>query len=157
MAIRTRFQALAAIRSLAFRKANISVGNCQRNAHEIYNIPTDGTPTAAAAWAKAKYRHTMVVEPPRGAFVYWTGGSSGAGHVAIYAGRAKFNPLRPFRKRARLVWSPGAPTATCGPGADSRWVKCKLHDIPTGWPGHVLVGWTEDIDGVRVPGLAPRA
>lgn len=155
--------ALAAIRRKAALRTPIGIGACQMNVHDIYGIPTDGTPTAAAAWAKAKHRHPMTTEPPRGAFVYWTGGGTGAGHVAIYAGRAKFNPLRPFRKRARFVWSPGAPADALG-GWDTslrgRWVKIPLHAISPSkdWTTpHVLAGWTEDNDGERVPGLEVAA
>lgn len=142
--IRTPKQAIAAIESAAFQRINIGVGECQKNAHEIYNIVTDGTPTAAEAWAKAKFRHTMKVSPTVGSFVYWTGGSSGAGHVAIYAGRGG------LLGREHYVWSPGAPSD------NDHWVKVRLKTIPAGWPGHVLAGWTEDIDGVRVQGLAPK-
>lgn len=142
--MRTPAQAIAAIEDLARRHVNIGVGACQANAHEIYGIPTNGTPTAAAAWNSAHFKHTMKVPPTVGSFIYWTGGFSGAGHVAIYAGRGG------LLGRQHWVWSPGAPSDP------SHWVKVRIKDIPAGWPGHVLQGWTEDIDGVRVPGLAPK-
>lgn len=152
----TPAQALTLIRALAREGTNIGEGDCLKNAHEIYGIPSNNTRSAALAWAAARFRHPMRVTPRRGAFVFWTGGQTivagrPAGHVAIYAGRAKFDPRHPLRKRPHYVWSPGAP----GAGRGARWVRLRLRDIAAGWPGHQLVGWTEDIDGVRVAGLAP--
>jgi hypothetical protein len=161
----TPARALARIRDLAARRVNIGLGMCQKNAHEIYGIPTDGTPTAAIAWDRAKHKHSMDTEPPRGAFIFWTGGHTivdgkPAGHVAIYAGKEPFNPLKPLKRRVRYVWSPGAPPDALGgndPSLETRWVRVPLRSIGQSrlWPGHVTQGWAEDIDGVRVPGLKP--
>jgi hypothetical protein len=163
----TPARALKRIRDLAARRVNIGIGACQANAHDIYGIPTDGTKTAALAWAKAKHRHNMDKDPTRGAWVFWTGGHTivdgqPAGHVAVWSGRDPFNPLKPFAKRTRWVWSPGAPPDALGgwdPSLEYRWVRVPIRAITQSkaWPGHVLQGWTEDIDGVRVPGLAPRS
>lgn len=147
---RTPAQALAVIRTLARGRVDIGQGACLENAHNVYGIPSNNTRSAALAWDAALYKHPMSVEPRRGAFVFWTGGQTivagkPAGHVAIYAGRGR------LRRRTRYAWSPGAP----GAGNSRRWVKVKLRDIAAGWPGHVLAGWSEDIDGVRVNGLAP--
>jgi hypothetical protein len=51
-------------------------------------IPYTNSPDAAAAYRKAHdagYIHTDD-NPPRGAIVYWTGGSAKHGHVAISLG-----------------------------------------------------------------------
>lgn len=149
---RTPGQALAVIRTLARARVDIGAGRCLENAHNVYGIPTNGTRSAALAWDAATHKHGMDVEPTIGSFVFYTGGHTivagkPAGHVVIYAGRGR------IRRRTHWAWSPGAP----GPGNAARWVKVRLRDIPAGWPGHVLAGWSEDIDGVRVHGLAPRS
>jgi len=44
-----------------------------------------GYPDAATAWRNANDKHRDR-KPPRGAAVYWTGGSKGYGHIAISLG-----------------------------------------------------------------------
>jgi hypothetical protein len=50
-----------------------------------------GTPKvyddATEAWVNAVHRHDWADEPPRGAIVYWTGGSHGHGHVVRSLGQ----------------------------------------------------------------------
>lgn len=155
--VRTPAQALAQIRALAAAKTDIGTGACQANAHNVYGIASDGTPSAADAYARAKYKHALPAKPtkkqlkaiPVGAFFFFGGGhtivkSTGkpAGHIALWAG---------FHLGVPMVWSPGAP----GTGCANRWVLVPMDSIMTGWPGHFILGWTEDIDGVRVAGLAP--
>lgn len=86
--------------------------------------------SAADAYYAAKYRHTGT--PPRGAFVFWTGGSHGYGHVAISDGNG-------------WCWS----TDIKRPGRVDR---VAISTITTRW-GLTLKGWTEDNNGVRVTGL----
>jgi hypothetical protein len=85
--------------------------------------------SASLAWANAKFRHTTGT-PPAGAPIFWTGGGQGFGHVALSTGNG------------------------------SCWSTDILRD---GWPDHVTidlidrawgnltrVGWSEDINDVRV-------
>ena len=54
-------------------------------------------PDAATAWRNTNDRHRDR-RPPRGAAVYWTGGSRGFGHIAISLGQG----AGPFHRRRRL-------------------------------------------------------
>lgn len=153
---RTPAQALATIRDLAHRKADIGTNDCQLNAHNIYLIGS-GAATAAQAYERAKYKHPLpekltaaqLASIPLGAWIFWGGGTTiskqtgkPSGHVAIWAGVIGGTPM---------VWSPGAP----GNGNGNHWTLVPLTAIEAGWPAHFLLGWTEDNNGVRVPGLAP--
>lgn len=104
---------------------------CQEFTHDAYGVPSDGTPTAAAAWAHAKYRHpeTDPLMIPRGVPTYWLGGSSGAGHAAPSRGGGS-------------VWGTDLVR-------DGNVDIYAIADVHARW-GLTLVGWTEDIDGVRV-------
>lgn len=44
---------------------------------------------ASTAWRNTNNRHPGDRNPPRGAAVYWTGGSHGYGHIAISLGGGK--------------------------------------------------------------------
>lgn len=139
---RTPAQAIAVIQSEIRNHTDIGVGECQKNAHEVYGIGP-GAATAYIAWLNAKFKHTDLATAPVGAWIFLSGGSTlvdghPAGHVVINAGNGK-------------VYSPGAPSDP------NHWVLTTLAAIIAGWPGHVVVGWTEDNNGVRVPGLAPLA
>ncbi len=46
-------------------------------------------PDAATAWRNTNDRHPGDRNPPRGSMVFWTGGSSGHGHVAVSLGGGK--------------------------------------------------------------------
>jgi|SRR5262245_956210 len=46
-------------------------------------------PDASTAWANTNDRHPGGRKPPRGAAVYWTGGSHGYGHIALSLGDGK--------------------------------------------------------------------
>ena len=46
-------------------------------------------PDAATAWRNTNDRHPGNRNPPRGAPVFWTGGSAGHGHVAMSLGNGK--------------------------------------------------------------------
>ncbi|HWW95516.1 MAG TPA: transglycosylase SLT domain-containing protein [Vicinamibacteria bacterium] len=87
-------------------------------------------PTAASAWIGAQYKHVGDTNPPSGVPVWWSGGSSGAGHVALSIGNGKIVSSDIAGGRVGLV-----PLA-------------KIHDA---W-GLNYLGWSEDIDGKRVWG-----
>lgn len=137
---RTPAQAIQAIQAQIARHANIGVGECQLNAHEVYGIGA-GAASAYIAWLNAKYKHTDLASAPEGAFIYMDGGMtmvSGhpAGHVMIKAENGKF-------------YTPG------GPADPDHWYLTTMADLRAGWPWHHYVGWSEDNNGVRVGGLAP--
>lgn len=104
---------------------------CQMFTRMAFGVPSDGTPTAAAGWARAKYKHpeTNPLNIPRGAAVYWTGGSSGAGHAAVSRGNG-------------MVWGTDLVR-------DGQVDVYPIEAVHARW-GLTLVGWTEDVDGVRV-------
>jgi hypothetical protein len=85
---------------------------------------------AATAWAHTKDRRPGDRNPPRGAAVYWTGGSSGYGHIATAVGG-------------------GNVRSTDANG------KGKVGTVDLGWFernwGLKYAGWAWDINGVTIP------
>lgn len=88
-------------------------------------------PTAASAWRGAKVRHQNVrsSDVPRGGIPFWTGGSSGAGHIAIGLGDG-------LCETTDFVNRGGFGVA-------------RIDDITRVWGLH-FVGWAEDVNGVTV-------
>lgn len=111
-------------------------GMCLREVRECFGVGP-GAADAAEAWANAKHKHpeTNPAMIPRGVPVFWTGGSHGHGHIAISTGTGK-------------VWS----TDIIRPGYFD---KVPLTEIHARW-GLTLVGWTEDLNGVRVHEAAAK-
>src|SRR5690606_3445553 len=66
---------------------------------------------------------------PRGAPVYWTGGSRGYGHIALGLGKGY--------------------CLSTDAGGSGRVAKIKIDKL-TAWWGHHFQGWAEDVNGVRV-------
>jgi hypothetical protein len=89
-------------------------------------------PDAATAWRNAHHKHAGDRHPPRGAPIFWTGGSSGHGHIAL----AKGDVMRSTDVPAMGVV-----------GNDD---GSHPHDV---W-GLTYVGWAEDLNGVDIPYLA---
>ena len=85
--------------------------------------------SAISAWHAAKHKHKHDTHPPAGVPVFWSGGSSGAGHVAVSLGNG-------------WIISTDQPYS----GHVS---KVKLSKIADDWGLHYL-GWTEDLEGVRI-------
>lgn len=107
-------------------------GLCLKFVRTCANIP-GLYGSAKKAWANAKHKHTDGVRnAPKGAFVFLSHPKSQYGHVAIYLGNNKIRTTNSTTKRIH-----SDPIAT--------W---------TGW-GYTLQGWSEDINGVRIPGLQP--
>lgn len=137
---RTPAQAIQAIRTHIARHTNIGSGMCQKNAHDVYGIgPRDAS--AYLAWLHAKYKHHDLDQAPVGAFVFMDGGHTivdghPAGHVLIKADEHGH------------FYTPG------GPQDPDHWYVTTIAELRAGWPWHHVVGWTEDINGARVPGLA---
>lgn len=129
---RTVDEALAYIRQQAKEGEPFEVGWCKRETREAYLIPSDGSDDATEAWDRADHKHptTLTAGIPRGAFCWWAGGADNHGHVAIAAGNG-------------LCWS----VDIFRPG---RWDLVAIDRVAQHWPNLRFVGWSEDIDGVRV-------
>lgn len=131
-------QAIAHVRHQSQHGPSVKPGMCKQQTRIAYAVPSDGSASASEAWSRTRHKHpaATVADAPRGALVWWTGGSKGHGHVGIKAGNA-------------YVWSVDIKR----PG---RWDKVPIEQITRDWPGLRLVGWSEDIDGVRVVTASTR-
>lgn len=105
-------------------------GLCLQRVRLCYHVDAK-YPDAASAWRNATHRHpeTKPSAFPRGVPVFWTGGSSRHGHIAIATGDGE-------------CWS----TDILRGG---HWDKVPIGLIHQRW-GLTLVGWTEDLNGARV-------
>ena len=67
------------------------VGMCDHQVGVYYGYGSSGYATAIAHWnaTPATDKHPGDVNAPAGALVFWSGGSSGAGHVALSLGGGK--------------------------------------------------------------------
>lgn len=110
-------------------------GWCLREVRECFGVH-QLAPTAAAAWGMSKHQHKTADANriPRRVPVFWTGGSDGAGHIAIGLGDG-------------MCWS----TDIRRPGWFDR---VPILEVARKWPQLKLVGWTEDLNGVTVWGPA---
>lgn len=109
-----------------------AVGYCLRQVRKCYGIDALWD-DAAEAWREAHRRHPEV-DPaaiPRGVPIFWTGGSGGHGHIAISSGHGN-----------GLCWSTDIRRA-------GYFDHVPIEEIGRTW-GLTLVGWTEDLNGVRV-------
>jgi hypothetical protein len=91
-------------------------------------------PDASTAWRNVNDKHRDA-NPPRGAFVFWTGGSSGHGHIAVSLGH----------KRIRSTDAGGSGRVATRPiGWFSR-----------NWRSLRYAGWAWDVNEVTVPHRRP--
>jgi hypothetical protein len=105
-------------------------GQCLRFCRTMYGIPMKHT-SAINAWIGASFRHTTGV-PPRGSFVFWKIGEFG--HIAISDGNGYC-----------------ISTDINGAGTVARVLITKIR---TRW-GATYLGWTEDVNGVRLTEFTP--
>jgi hypothetical protein len=90
-------------------------------------------PDASTAWREALDKHAGDrSDIPRGAPVYWTGGSQGHGHIAISVGGGQ----------VRSTDANGSGNVATRP----------LSWFDTNWSSLDFAGWAEDINGVHIPG-----
>ena len=89
-------------------------------------------PDATTQWECAEHRHAGDTNPPNGAPVFWTGGSSGYGHAAISVGGG----------RIRTIDQQSGGTTS----------EVPLSEISRDW-GLPYGGWSEDLGGVDIPWL----
>jgi hypothetical protein len=106
-------------------------GMCLSFVRQSFGAP-GGQYDAKQAWYQAKYRHTTGT-PPRGAAVFWLGGSAGHGHIALSLG--------------------GGHVLSTDIRRSGKADNVPLTEIHDKW-GLRYVGWSEDVNGVRIPGLA---
>ena len=107
-------------------------GHCLGWAREQADIPSRYA-DAATAWDHARGRHPGDLTPPKGAAVYWLGGSGGHGHIAISVGNG-------------LVRSSDA-------GGYGVVATVPLRRLTREW--HLTyVGWSDSVNGYRIPGVA---
>lgn len=82
--------AVALAKQYAADKTNFKVGNCWVFVRQTlgYTDPIPGYASAAQAFMRIQAAHGISnsPNPPAGAPVFWTGGTSGLGHVALSAG-----------------------------------------------------------------------
>jgi hypothetical protein len=107
---------------------------CLAFVRTMFGLPVR-EPTAVAAWNSAQYRHPADVDPPAGVPVFWSGGVTGAGHVAVSLGGG-------------WIISTDLPAAGYVSEVPLSWVQAQ-------W-GLTYLGWTEDLEGVRVDQSAQR-
>lgn len=108
-------------------------GLCKMMCRTAYDVPSDGSPDATAAWGRTKHRGTGPA--PRGALHWWIGGRNGHGHVAIEEG--------------------GGSIRTTDLPTSARWGSVPL-STPTRVWGLRYVGWSRDIDGRQVVPDPPK-
>lgn len=65
------------------------VGMCDHQVATYYGYSSSGYATAIAHWNAIKDKHPGDTNAPAGSLVFWSGGSSGAGHVALSLGGGK--------------------------------------------------------------------
>lgn len=97
----------------------------------IGDFDGDGAADAEDVWKAAKHKHptSNPADIPRGVPVFWSGGSADNGHAAVSAGNG-------------LMWSTDIKRA-------GQVDLVPIDDVRRKW-GMKLLGWSEDINGVRV-------
>lgn len=106
-------------------------GMCKAQTRAAYGVPSDGSGSATAAWYRTDHRVQITpTAAPRGALLWWTGGSEGYGHVAIADGQGN-------------VWSVDVKR----PGY---WDLVPYAAIRAWAPRLLFAGVSLDIDGVQV-------
>lgn len=108
-------------------------GMCLQQSRTWAAIPAR-YPDAATAWRNANDKHRDK-NPPRGAAVYWVGGSRGFGHIAISLGKHK-------------VRSTDA-------GGSGRVATRTIGWFGRHWPSLKYAGWAWDINEVTIPHRKP--
>lgn len=114
----TADQAIARAKSVK----SYAVGMCDRFVAQMYGYSSSGYSTAVANWkaTPASLKHSGDWNAPAGSLMYWGGGSTGAGHVAISLGNGSI-----------------ISTDATGPGVVGQ-VSART---PTDKWGHPYLGW----------------
>jgi len=109
-------------------------GMCQQQTR-IWSGISARYPDAATAWRNTNDRHPGNRNPPRGAHVFWTGGSSGHGHVAMSLG--------------------GGKVRSTDAGGRGRVATVDLGWVERNW-GHHYAGWAWDNNEQTIPHSTPK-
>lgn len=123
----------ATARSAEAETTNVP-GMCLQWSRQRADIPARWG-TAAIAWANAERRHADR-NAPRGAFVFWTGGSKGFGHIAVSLG--------------------GGNVRSTDAGGSGLVATRSIAWFAANWPSQTYAGWTDNVNGVTVPGVIER-
>lgn len=132
-------EAIATARSWSLSRKFVGVGQCLATVRQYYGVAA-GFPTAAASYSAAdhKYHVPSGVDVPRGAPVWWTGGSHGAGHIAISVGGG-ICLSTDWKEQGRIDYA-------------------RIDEITSRWGLH-FEGYTQEVNAVvvwkPVTGLAP--
>lgn len=131
-------QAIARAKYQSAHGPQFGVGECMERVHDLYDAPAigdydrNGRASALDGWEYSKHRHPFdgnYNAVPRGVPFWWSGGSHGDGHVAPTEGGGLCMSTDILR--------------------DGYFDEVPLARIAQQWELHPL-GWTEDINGVRV-------
>lgn len=106
-------------------------GLCLKFTRTCANIPAVHG-SAKHAWAAAVHTHAGYADAPAGAFLFMSHPNSKHGHVAVYLGDGT---MRTTNSRTGRIHTDKV----------SAWVR----------GNYTVQGWSEDLNGVRVPGLTP--
>lgn len=132
-------QALAHCARQSAHGPRFGVNECKIQCRTAYQVPSDGSATAAIAWSRTKFKHPIPdnsADIPDGALLWWTGGTptkshpAGAGHVTVK--------------------TPGVQCWSTDFKRSGFFDLVDVLAISRKWTKLKLVGWSEDIDGVRV-------
>lgn len=131
-------EAIASCAHQAVYGPQFGVGLCKQRCRLAYEVASDGSLDATQAWGRTKHRLPVAGNlAPRGALLWWTGGSAGHGHVAIADGGGG-------------VWS----TDILKTGY---WGHVGFATIGKKWTTLRFAGVSLDIEGVQVvPTPAPK-
>ena len=122
-------KALANVKQESLHPTLEGTGFCLRDVRKQYGIDA-GSPTAIAAWNAAGNKNTHTwYDAPAGVPVFWSGGSTGAGHIAIADGLGN-------------VWSTDI-------RREGKFDLVPLAEIHNKW-GLKYLGWTNTLNGVLV-------
>lgn len=126
----TPAQAIATARSWSLARKFMTVGFCLGTVRQYYQTPA-GVATAADSWAMSAHKRQVSSgsQVPRGVPVYWTGGSTGAGHIAISIGGG-FCYSTDWKEPGRID-------------------VARIDDITSHW-GLQFRGYTFEVNGVQV-------
>lgn len=128
---RTPNEAIALARNQSDHGPRFRVGLCKRKTRELYGVASDGSEDATEAWKRTDHRYGVPpADAPRGALIWWTGGSDGHGHVAVATGDGS-------------CWSVDIKRT-------GYWDRVPIRYIAERWSALHLAGSSADIDGVRV-------
>ena len=107
-------------------------GMCLQQVRVWYEIPSKYG-DATDAWTNALGKHTGDRNPPRGAPVFWTGGSAGHGHIVMSLGNGQVRSTD---------WPSSGKVGTT-----------TIDELSNKWGSLKYAGWAEGFNGVWIPEL----